>query len=421
MNKLRKKIFWTLWLIFSLFLISILGIFNVQSYNREKMNIERNLFRMNHEDFAQGSKKMEPFLNDMEIPKKEDFKNNPKRFMDATIYTVLLDSDNAILDIISHTEDGVVREELQELAKKIIEEYSKNCTYIGNLYLNTYSYHYELGNHITFIDNRTSQERLISSLQSAILIFIIAEVIIVFLSKILSDWLMRPVNASFSKQKQFIADASHELKTPLTVIMACAESLEKNPKEKKWIKHIHQETEQMNTLITNLLDLAKIENSDVKLSQERTNLSKLVEISILPWESILYEKKIQFHYKIDAGITYTCNSEEIKQLLSILLDNALKHSIEDGEIVVNLTKTSKQLVLQVKNKGKPIPKGEEEKIFERFYRIDKARNRQEGRYGLGLSIAKAIVERHHGSITASSTLEYTTFTVLLKYERTYKI
>ena len=170
----------------------------------------------------------------------------------------------------------------------------------------------------------------------------------------------------------------------------------------------------MSKLIVNLLDLAKIENQNTQKVYEVINLSKLVEISVLTLESLAYEKNIKLDYKIDDNINFKCSSEEIKELLSILLDNAIKHSFKEETIFVNLKTDKNNIVLEVTNKGIPIAKEDEEKIFERFYRADKSRNRNENRYGLGLAIAKGIVTNHNGKISAFSNQGFTTFTVIFK-------
>lgn len=409
MNKLRKKIFWTILIILSLFLTSILLIFNYQNYNHEKMNIEKNLFRMDNIKPNRNPKIKEEIFDK---PDDNSLKRELKRFVDATIYTILLDSDNKILKIISHTEDGLVREDIQSIASKIILENTKNKTYIGNLYIDNYAYHYEFQNHITLIDITDVKKRLISSLKITLLLFFFAVIMIIMISKILSEWIIKPVEITFQKQKQFIADASHELKTPLSVIMACAESLENNPKEQKWLNTIKSESNRMSQLITNLLDLARIENE--KKALENNNLSKITQKSTLTFESLAYEKNIQLTYEIEDDIFFPCNHDEIKQLLSILLDNAIKHSPKNGNIMVLLKENKNNIILEVSNQGKPIPVCEREKIFERFYRIDPSRNRDENRYGLGLAIAKNIVTNHRGKILVSSDQGYTTFKIIFK-------
>lgn len=410
MNKLKKKIFWTLFTILSIFLIAILFIFNFQTYNREKIKIEQNLQRMNN-GFAKIPKNENGVPKEDEIPvRKDDF----KRFMDVTIYTVLLEEDDDILEIISHTEDVDVEDDVKDIAIKIITKNKQSHTKIGNLYLSDYSYRYEKGNHITLIDNRDVRNRLISSLEAAVLLLALGEIVIAIASSMLSDWIIKPVEESFNKQKQFIADASHELKTPLSVIMACAETLKIDSKEQKWIDNIKTETNRMSKLITSLLDLAKVEGSGDKILYDEVNFSKLVEKSILSFESLAYEKNIKLAYTVEENIRFKCNEEEIGELLSILLDNAVNHSVKKESVGVDVKSEKERIILQVVNKGKPIPKGEEEKIFERFYRVDKARNRNENRYGLGLAIAKGIVEKHNGKISASSTDGYTTFKVIFK-------
>lgn len=425
MKKLKSKLFWTIFVILSLFVATLLTLFNYQDYHRSKAVIEQNLMRMNNERNHLPLKS--PDDVDSEVDEENNNSSPPteleeqappdeevRRFMDATIYTVLLDENNEIIDLISHTEDGTVEENIKEIATNILKDNVEETIHIGNLYKTRYSYHYQPNIQITIIDNGEVNHRLMNSLQLSILLFILLEIIILIISQLLSAWMIKPVKMTFDKQKQFIADASHELKTPLAIIMASAESVQVEEKEQKWLNNIKSESERMNKLISSLLDLAKIENEVTTKSKEVANFSKLVEMSILSFESLAYEKEVELTYEIEKGLTIQCNGEEIKELMSILLDNAIKHSKKKGQIKVTLKTDKNHLILKVMNKGDPIPPGEEEKIFERFYRVDKARNRKENRYGLGLAIAKGIVNNHHGKISASSKEEYTTFTVILK-------
>lgn len=228
----------------------------------------------------------------------------------------------------------------------------------------------------------------------------------------IAKWIIKPVIESFNRQKQFVADASHELKTPIAVIMANAEALEKEPEEKKWLNNIKSEADRMNELVTSLLDLAKLEEG--KEVQQEENLSKIVEMSVLTFESLMYENKIELEYDIQKVINIKCNSSQIKQLVAILIDNAIKHSETNGKISIALKKQKNDTVLTVSNRGKEIPKEIREKIFERFYRADESRNRDTNRYGLGLAIAKNIVENHNGKISVESEKGITTFKVVLK-------
>ena len=404
MNKLKKKVFFTIFGLLSLFTITILGIYNYQNYNQEYKSIKNNLriFNVQRERFDKEREKM--------IPPRINDNNSRMMVMDRIIYTVKFDDNNNISEITSHNMDIENTDKITNVAKKILN--SSNTQKIGNLYTNKYSYK-KYKNILIIIDNTKTNQRLINNLEVSLVILILVEIIIVLMSKIITQWIIKPVIKSFNKQKQFVADASHELKTPLAVIMASSEALNNDPKEKKWIENIQIESERMNKLITNLLDLAKLENKD-KIVYEEVDLSKIVEKTLLTMDSIMFENNIKLDSNIKDSILYKCNSDEIKQVLLIILDNAVKHCSKDGNIIVNLDKIKDNIIIEIKNTGDPIPVGEEEKIFERFYRIDKARNRNENRYGLGLSIARQIIENYNGTIKAHSNDGYTTFTIKLK-------
>ena len=170
----------------------------------------------------------------------------------------------------------------------------------------------------------------------------------------------------------------------------------------------------MKQLLTSMLDLSKLESGVTKENYKDENLSKIMEKVCLTFEGIAYEKNLTIETHIQELIMFHCSKEEIERLLSILLDNAIKHSKMNEKVTVSLKKERNLIHLSVMNVGNPIPEGEEEKIFERFYRVDKARNRKENRYGLGLAIAKNIVINHNGVIKASSKDGLTTFKIIFK-------
>ena len=393
MEKLKKKIFWVMFTMLTIFLVSILCIFNFQDYNHEKIEIENKLSRMENDRQAPG----------MPV------------FMDAVVYTVKYNTSNKVIEVINHTDNNVSDEKITQIAENILESSNtRQGSKIGNLYVDQYSYAFQAPNTLTIVDNTSAKAKLESLLKTSILIFVLIEIIIIILTVEITRWIIKPVIESFNKQKQFVADASHELKTPIAVIMANAEALEKEPEENKWLNNIKSEADRMNELVTSLLDLAKLEEGKDKEVQQEENLSKIVEMSVLTFESLMYENKIKLQYDIQKDIKAKCNSSQMKQLVAILIDNAIKHSEADGEINIVLKKQKNDVLMTVSNKGKEIPKEIQEKIFERFYRADESRNRDTNRYGLGLAIAKNIVENHNGKISVESEKGITTFKVVLK-------
>ena len=247
----------------------------------------------------------------------------------------------------------------------------------------------------------------------SIIMSVISLGVILVIAKRLSKTIVKPVEETFEKQKQFISDASHELKTPLAVIEANADVLQDKVGENKWIGYIQNEIESMNKLINELLLLAKIENVDNIKEYKELNLSKEIEIILSMFESVAYEKGITIESNIDENIKLNGNKEDVEHIVSTLTDNAIKHTKFENKVIINLKRGKNEIIFEVKNMGDPIPEEEREKIFERFYRIDKSRNRSESRYGLGLSIALSTVLKNNGTITVDYKDGYTIFEVVL--------
>lgn len=406
MKKLKIQIFLLVFMMLTVVTSSTLFAYNFQTYSQEKKSVERSL-----------NKTMMGSFESFEFPQNnrgfpgnsDDFDNI--RFMDSTVYTVILNSDNTPSLIINHSDSSITNDEIKEVVNKLIAQNKNYC--IGNLYTNKYSYKYVEQDYITVVDNSSTNELLYNTLMITLLIFVLLEVLFVLISKNIANRIARPVEKSFNQQKQFIADASHELKTPLAVIMASADALESNPTEKKWLENIKSESDRMNKLIADLLELAKSDFVNDKSQFSVGNLSKTVEKSILTFEGVMFENGVLLSDEIEENIELNMSEAKIQQLISILLDNAVKHSETGGTVEVKLKK-DKDIVLTVTNQGEGIPEGEEEKIFERFYRADESRNRNENRYGLGLAIAKNICKSHNAKISAKSGDGKTTFTVNFK-------
>ena len=232
-----------------------------------------------------------------------------------------------------------------------------------------------------------------------------------FISIFLARWAVRPVERVWEQQKQFVADASHELKTPLTVILTDAELLQ-NQNTGPLAGSILAMARQMRGLVESLLDLARADGGR-KEPLVSLDLSRLVSNAILPFEAPLFERGLTLGEAVEEGVAVKGNAAQLEQVVDILLDNARKYAGPDGEVSVTLARKGRgRCQLSVSSPGEAIPQGELKNIFKRFYRLDKARSR-DGSYGLGLSIAQTIVEGHRGKIWAESEKGRNTFYVEL--------
>lgn len=237
-----------------------------------------------------------------------------------------------------------------------------------------------------------------------ILLGLAAFFLLLVLTILLVRWMVRPVEQSWEQQKQFIGDASHELKTPLTVIMTNVEMLESpdytDSQKKDLVKNISSMTARMRSLVEGLLDLARVDSGVLKNSFQAVDYSDLVEQSLLPFEPLYFENGRILESDIAPDIKLTGSAGHLSQVTDILLDNALKYSYEGGIIQLTLQQQGKHALLCVDSPGDPISPEDLKNIFRRFYTVDKARTGDS--YGLGLSIADAIIREHNGKIWAES-------------------
>lgn len=391
MNNLGQKIFHLLIIILTTFLSSIFIAFNLSIYNKEYNDLK------------------EKFMIINSTIQKNSY--NPI-FMENEVYVVIFNRAGNIDKIINYSSNDLTDSEIKEL---VINNVNKiNSKKIESLYTSDYVFMETNEGNLIMVNNTSTKSYLLKELFKSILVFITLETIQVIISLNITKRIVKPVNEAFIRQKQFIYDASHELKTPIAIISASAEMLEKNPKEKKWLDNIKTENNRMNKLVISLLDLSKSENIKENEVYTNVNLSKVIKNKALTFESLIYENSLELDVDVANDIMFNCNEDRIKELLSILMDNAIKHSLPNSQITVKLSKEKNNIYLSVKNKGKEIPASEREKIFERFYRLDKSRNRDDNRYGIGLSIAKNIVINHNGTISVNCKDGYTTFIVNFK-------
>lgn len=239
-----------------------------------------------------------------------------------------------------------------------------------------------------------------------------------FLSFFLARWAVRPVERAWDQQRQFIADASHELKTPLTVIITNAELLQGSEitSAQQPAGNILAVSRQMRGLVENLLELARMDGGAARREHVPLDLSQLVSDAVLPFEAIFFERGLTLAERLEDGVTVRGDPARLRQTAEILLDNAQKYSAPGGTVTVSLERRGRgRCLLSVSSPGQDIPQEELVNIFKRFYRLDKARSRN-GSYGLGLSIAWTIVSEHHGRIWAESGGGRNTFQIELPAE-----
>ncbi len=250
------------------------------------------------------------------------------------------------------------------------------------------------GTIMVFTDKSAELDVLSKLIRTTILIGVISLIVLAAAAFFLSRQVMKPLKSAFEKQKQFISDASHELKTPLTVISANADVLSGEIGDNKWLMYIKSQTDRMNVLVNDLLNLTRLENNTSDFIKTDFDLSKAIVNTALPFECQAFETNKQFDVDVEEGLSLNGSERHIKQMAAIFIDNALKYSGEGGKVKVTLKKQGERKVLTVFNTGSGVKAGEEEKIFERFYRSDESRNRSTGGYGLGLAIAKSIIDKH---------------------------
>ncbi|MGO4544147.1 sensor histidine kinase [Paenibacillus sp. 2TAB23] len=271
------------------------------------------------------------------------------------------------------------------------------------------------GNMFVFTDVTAQQGILTNMIYTFGAVALVMLVVIYFISRYFASRSIAPVKEAFEKQKQFIANASHELKTPLAVIQTNADVLLANSEDTivnqaKWLHVIKQETVRMSKLTGDLLYLTEMEDARSAMMHAEFDLSEAVETIMLTMEAVIFEKELQLKYEIEPGLTVIGSIEQIKQVIMILLDNAIKYTGPRGVIEIELKKQHQDVVLSVTNTGEGIASEQLHRIFDRFYRTDSSRSRTQGGHGLGLAIAKSIVDQYGGKLYAKSEIgESTTF------------
>ena len=257
---------------------------------------------------------------------------------------------------------------------------------------------------LAFVDMSMEQAVLRKMMGSYLFIALASLLLLLGVSILLSRWATRPVEKAWTQQRQFLSDASHELKTPLTVILSNAELLEQaqlSDKPARWADNILSEAGRMRSLVEEMLTLARADNMVRTAVLTEVSLSDIAADCALAFEPVAFEAGKSLDYTLAENVTVLGDGEKLRQLISVLLDNAIKYGADGGTVTLSLEKTDRQAKLTVSNPGDPIPPEQLGHLFERFYRADDSRGEKSG-FGLGLSIAQTIAAEHKGTLKAES-------------------
>ncbi len=264
---------------------------------------------------------------------------------------------------------------------------------------------------LAFVDMSMEQATLREIMGSYLQIGAAALLLLLGVSILLARWATRPVEQAWRQQRQFLSDASHELKTPLTVILSNAELLEAAPlgeRPARWADNIRSEAKRMRSLVEEMLTLARADNAVRSAVMAELSLSDLATDCVLAFEPVAFEAGKPLESDVAPDVTVLGDGDKLRQLVGVLLDNAIKYGRDGGTITLTLRRTDRQARLTVSNPGDPIPPDQLRRLFERFYRADASRGEQSG-FGLGLPIAASIAAEHRGTLKAESDAASTRF------------
>ncbi len=266
----------------------------------------------------------------------------------------------------------------------------------------------------------SQEQALVKTLRRNTVIYIVLGMLLLMpVCAMLASWVSRPIETAWEKQNDFVSDATHELKTPLTVIAANTEAVLSNPEapigtQERFLDSIKDETARMAGLVGDLLFLAKVDAGEIRLDLEQLDITELLEGLCMERESEIFEAGCDFDYEMTPELTCKGDRKRITQMMNALLDNAQMYTPQGGSIRMVVNHDRKQQIrIVLSNSGNPIPEQDLGKIFERFYRVDPSRARETGGYGLGLCVARSIAVLHGGSLTAACSNGINVFTAIL--------
>lgn len=403
---LRKKFILVAMLSTMLVLTAIMGVVNFSNYREmlDRADEMTALLEQNDGKFPEEPSWHEQ--DDTETPpaKPENDEKDKSRFsvetpFETRYFTVTVDENGEVTDC-DLDRIAAVDEETAEEYTQTAQQKNKTTGFQGIYRCRVTET--EDGAKYVFLDCRREISNFRTVLVTTISVSLLGLAAVFVLVVIFSRMVFRPVEESIQKQKRFITDASHEFKTPLTIIDANTEVMEMESGESQWTKSTRKQIQRLSGLVQQLVTLSRLDEEKGLEEKCEFNLSEAVSECVQPYESLAQTREKNLTLNIEENLTYTGDERSIRQLAGILMDNAVKYSSENGNITLTLKKKGKKIFLEVYNDADDLPQGKLDVLVERFYRLDSSRNSGTGGSGIGLSVAKAIVQAHKGKITAEN-------------------
>lgn len=386
-------------------LMAIMGIMLLSNYFKTMERADQLLHMLaeNEGEFPRELENMRKLDEEEPIPMRRK-NDRPKDWTEETPYetrffSVLLDENQTVTETKLGNIAAVEQTDAQKYARDIVQSGKKKGMY------DCYRYYVDKtddGYRVLFVDCSRDLKSYRNLVMTTVSVSLLGLVLVLVLVAIFSRLVFKPVEESDRKQKQFITDASHELKTPLTIIDANTEVLEMLNGENEWTQSTRKQVKRLADLTQQMVTLSRMDEGKNTGNMELFCLSDAIADAAEPFFTVAEARGKELSVDIEEGLILNGDEAQIRQLVSLLLDNAVKYSEENGKIWLSLKKKSKKSVLEVKNTVEQMQQGKQDVLFERFYRTDESRNSATGGSGIGLSIAKAIVELHKGKIKAVS-------------------
>lgn len=396
-KKLRQKFIAIAMLSVFIVLALIIGIINIRVYSNVNVRTDEILSVLTENEGRFPNMGKKPGMNKMDKKMKEGM--SPETPYETRYFTVFFDNKGNVSAADTGFVAAISTDDAMDLAKEAYEN-SRVSKFIGN-----YKYkkaNFNGGTMVVFIDCSRDLDTVHSFVITSIVMGTIGMILVFILVVILSKIVVKPMAESYDKQKRFITDASHEIKTPLSIISANTDIVEMENGESQWTKSIRHQVERMTSLTNSLVSLARMDEGINVMNMKDFSLSDAVFEEAEYFKSISQSNGKSLHINIEENISYKGDEKILRQLVCILLDNAMKYSNDEGNIEISLKKKGRRSELCVSNSVEKIKKGNHDIFFNRFYRGDSSRNSKTGGYGIGLSMAESIVKNHKGSIISVS-------------------